>query len=84
MSAIAASQGESFTEQDWESIMAVSLDHAMWFHRPVRADDWVLLDLAGQGQNQARGLATGSAFMPDRTHVATIAQECLIRDRRKR
>ena len=72
-------------EAEWdEIIMGVSLDHAMWFHRPVRADRWVLLDLAGQGLIRTRGLATGQAFQPDGTHVATVAQECLVRDKRYR
>jgi acyl-CoA thioesterase-2 len=57
--------------------------HAMWFHRPVRADDWVLFELTGHGIIGSRGLATGPVFHPDGTHVATIAQEGLLRDRRR-
>lgn len=63
-------------------LMAASLDHAVWFHRPVRADDWILLDMHGHGMIGSRGLATGKVFMPDGTHVATIAQEGLARVRR--
>jgi acyl-CoA thioesterase-2 len=84
MAAVGASHPEELSEADWSHMMSVSLDHAIWFHRPVRADDWVLLDLAGHGLIRTRGLATGPAFMPDGTHVATIAQECLLRDRRTR
>ena len=84
MNAVAAGHPRELTEKDWEALMGVSLDHALWFHRPVRADDWVLMDLAGHGLIRTRGLATGPAFMPDGTHVATIAQECLLRDRRQR
>jgi acyl-CoA thioesterase-2 len=84
MSAVGACHPEELTEKDWEWLMGVSLDHAMWFQRPVRADDWVLMDLHGHGLIRTRGLATGPAFMPDGTHAATIAQECLLRDRRKR
>jgi len=84
MNAVAAAHPKKLTEKDWESLMGVSLDHALWFHRPVRANEWVLMDLAGHGLIRTRGLATGPAFMPDGTHVATIAQECLLRDRRRR
>jgi acyl-CoA thioesterase-2 len=65
-----------------ESIMSASLDHAMWFHRPVRADEWVLLDMTGHGVIGSRGLATGQVFTRDGTHAATIAQEGLMRRRR--
>ena len=64
---------------DHEVLMGASLDHAMWFHRPARADDWVLLDMTGHGMIGSRGLATGPVFHPDGTHVATIAQEGLLR-----
>lgn len=67
-----------------EEVMAVSLDHAVWFHRPVRADRWLLLDLEGHGFVGTRGLATGLVFDRSGTHVATIAQEGLFRDRRLR
>lgn len=68
---------------DSEELMGASLDHAMWFHRPARADDWVLLDMTGHGMIGSRGLATGPVFHPDGTHVATIAQEGLLRVKRK-
>jgi acyl-CoA thioesterase-2 len=69
---------------DSEELMGASLDHAMWFHRPARADDWVLLDMTGHGMIGSRGLATGPVFHPDGTHVATIAQEGLLRVKRKK
>ncbi|MCB1742756.1 MAG: thioesterase family protein, partial [Gammaproteobacteria bacterium] len=59
--------------------MSASLDHAMWFHRPLRCDQWLLLDMDGHGIIDNRGLATGLAFSTDGTHVATIAQEGLLR-----
>ncbi len=59
--------------------MGVSIDHAVWFHRPVRADDWLLLDFTGHGLIRTRGLATGLVFDRTGTHVATIAQEGLLR-----
>jgi len=63
--------------------MGVSIDHAVWFHRPVRADDWLLLDFGGHGLIRTRGLATGLVFDRAGTHVATIAQEGLLRVRKK-
>lgn len=80
-----AAIGDAYPEElPEEEVMAVSLDHAVWFHRAVRADDWLLIDLEGHGFVGARGLATGLVFAPDRTHVATIAQEGLFRDRWRR
>jgi len=64
--------------EDWGG-MAASLDHAVWFHRPLRADQWVLIDQTGHGMVGNRGLATGTVFSPDGTHIATIAQEGLLR-----
>ena len=84
--AIGASSPELIPEgSTWEeSIMAASLDHAMWFHRPTRADAWVLLDMAGHGLIGTRGLATGQVFDADGIHVVTIAQEGLLRRRQRR
>lgn len=68
-------------DEDWDqTYMTASLDHAMWFHRPARADDWVLFDLDGHGILRTRGLATGHVFTADGQHIATIAQEGLIRE----
>jgi acyl-CoA thioesterase-2 len=65
------------------AFMSASLDHAMWFHRLTRPDDWLLLDMHGHGVIRSRGLATGQLFRADGTHVATIAQEGLLRERRR-
>jgi acyl-CoA thioesterase II len=64
------------------NIMGASLDHAVWFHRPVRLDDWVLYDLRPLSNAGSRGLVQGTFH--DRDHVlgATVAQEALIRPRR--
>lgn len=68
-------------EEQWhDTYMTASLDHAMWFHRPARADDWLLLDLDGHGIIRTRGLSTGHVFTGDGQHIATIAQEALIRE----
>lgn len=78
MGAIIAS-GASRTIPQEEGWMGVSLDHAVWFHRPVRSDDWLLFDFSGHGVIRTRGLATGLVFDRAGTHVATIAQEGLLR-----
>lgn len=57
----------------------VSLDHAMWFHRPFRADEWLLYDMRSPNAAGARGLAEGRVFAEDGTLVATVVQEGLIR-----
>ncbi len=61
-----------------------SLDHTIWFHRPLRADEWHLYDFTCHGFVGARGLAVGHVFAADGTHVATVAQEVLMRDARQR
>ncbi len=68
---------------DHEGLMGASLDHAMWFHRRARADDWMLLDMTAHGMIGSRGLATGPVFHPDGTHIATIAQEGLLRVKKR-
>ena len=66
-----------------KSIMAASLDHAMWFHRPCRADDWLLYSQDSPSSSGARGFARGLIFARDGTLVASVAQEGLIRERRE-
>lgn len=61
--------------------VGASLDHAIWFHRPGRHDDWILHDFRGQGVVGARGLALGQLFGQSGTHLATVAQEILLRER---
>jgi len=56
-----------------------SLDHAMWFHRPARADDWVLYTQSSPSGQNGRGLGLGRMFAADGTMVATVAQEGMIR-----
>lgn len=67
---------------DWERLMTASLDHAIWFHRPLRADEWLLVDLRGHGVANARGMAKARVFDRDGVHVASVAQEGLVRVRR--
>jgi len=60
-----------------------SLDHAIWFYRPVRSHDWHLHDFSCRGLVNARGLSSGSVFDRAGRHVATVSQEVLIRPLRK-
>ncbi|MGY6502095.1 MAG: acyl-CoA thioesterase [Acidimicrobiales bacterium] len=56
-----------------------SLDHAVWFHRPFRADDWLLFSVDPLTNHGARGLARGSFHTTDGVLVASFVQECLLR-----
>jgi len=56
-----------------------SLDHAMWFHRPFRVDEWLLYALESPNASGARGLARGLIFREDGALVATVAQEGVMR-----
>ena len=62
-------------------VQAASLDHTIWFHRPFRADEWLLYDQVSPSASGGRGLALGRLFTQDRALVATVAQEGLIRPR---
>jgi acyl-CoA thioesterase-2 len=65
-----------------KSIMAASLDHALWFHRPFRADEWLLYAQDSPNLAGARGFGRGLIFTRDGTLVASVAQEGLLRERR--
>jgi acyl-CoA thioesterase-2 len=67
-----------------KTIMAASLDHALWFHRPFRADDWLLYAQDSPNMSGARGFSRGQIFASDGTLVASVAQEGLVRERRPR
>ena len=60
-------------------LMMASIDHALWFHRPVRVDDWLLYVQDSPSASGARGFARGSIFARDGTLVASVAQEGLMR-----
>lgn len=59
--------------------IGASLDHAMWFHRPARADEWLLFSVEPVSNFGARGLARGTMHRADGVLVASIAQEALLR-----
>jgi acyl-CoA thioesterase-2 len=60
-------------------LFMASLDHAMWFHRPFRADDWLLYVQDSPSASGGRGLSRGLVFTREGTLVATVMQEGLIR-----
>ena len=60
-------------------VQPASLDHTIWFHRELQADEWLLYDQTSPSASGARGLSTARVFTADGTLVATVAQEGLIR-----
>ena len=61
--------------------LVASLDHAVWFHRPFRADEWWLYDQVSPSASGGRGLVLARVFTQDGTLVASVAQEALLRRR---
>ena len=61
------------------NVMSASLDHAMWFHRPFRADEWMLYSTDSPSASNARGFNRGSVYTEDGTLVASAVQEGLMR-----
>ena len=74
----ASTVGDEFHQR----FFSASLDHAIWFHRPFRADEWHAQVFTCHGLMASRGLSIGYVFTPDGTHVATISQEVLFRELR--
>jgi acyl-CoA thioesterase-2 len=62
-----------------KNVMAASLDHAVWFHHPIRFDDWMLYTSVSPISHAARGLIFGSIYRKDGVQLASVAQEALIR-----
>ncbi|MGH3369409.1 MAG: acyl-CoA thioesterase [Nocardioidaceae bacterium] len=62
-------------------LQSASLDHTIWFHRPFRADEWLLYDQVSPSASGGRGLGIGRLFTEDGRLVASVAQEGLIRRR---
>ena len=61
-------------------LMTASLDHAMWFHRPFRFDEWILFEQDSPAAGGARGFNRGSMFTEAGLLIASVAQEGLIRE----
>ena len=68
--------GVSFIQNNMQ---AASLDHAMWFHRDFRIDEWLLYEMDGPNASASRGMNFGRIFAQDGRLVATVAQEGLMR-----
>ena len=64
------------------SLMLASLDHALWFHRPFRADEWLLYAQDSPNSGSARAFCRGAFYTRDGQLVASTAQEGLVRERR--
>jgi acyl-CoA thioesterase II len=64
------------------SLIMATIDHAMWFHRPLRVDDWLLCAMESPSASGARGFARASIFARDGRLVASAAQEGLLRPRK--
>lgn len=62
-------------------MQVASLDHALWFHRPLRLDDWLLYDMDSPSASSGRGFNRGMLFDRDGVLVASVVQEALIRQR---
>lgn len=80
--AVRAARARAETVPD-DELQAISLDHTIWFHRPLRADQWHLHDFSCHHLFGGRGLAIGHVFDAKGLHVATVAQEVLLRPRRR-
>jgi acyl-CoA thioesterase-2 len=65
------------------AVVMASIDHAMWFHRPLRVDDWLLYAMDSPSASGARGFARASVFARDGRLVASTAQEGLVRMRKE-
>lgn len=60
-------------------LSGASLDHALWLHRPVSANEWLLFSVGPASNSSARGLATGTLHTADGTLAASLTQEALLR-----
>ena len=62
----------------YSDVSLASLDHAMWFHRPFRADEWMLYDQESPSASEGRGFATGRIYRADGALAVSVAQEGLV------
>ena len=67
---------------DYRKIQMASLDHAMWFHRPFRVDEWLLYSIDSPSASGARGFTRGNIFDREGKLVASVVQEGLLREQR--
>jgi acyl-CoA thioesterase II len=78
LDSVLLAQGVAWDESD---VTGASLDHAMWFHGPFRADEWLLYVQEAPASSYARGLARGHLFRRDGRLVVSVVQEGLVRVR---
>ena len=71
--------GVSFAQK---GMQVTSLDHAIWFHRPFRVDDWLLYDMDSPSASSGRGFNRGNIYNQNGELVASVCQEALIRQRK--
>lgn len=76
LSTAAMPLGVSFIQKE---MLAASLDHALWIHRPFRVDEWLLYRMSSSNMANARGLSRGEIFSRDGRLVASVMQEGLLR-----
>ena len=76
LEAVLRRHGVTWTDR---RLRPASLDHAMWFHRPARVDDWILYTQESPSASGGRGLGIGRMFARDGALVATVAQEGMLR-----
>jgi acyl-CoA thioesterase-2 len=69
-------------EASFGNVQLASLDHAMWFHRNFRWDDWVLYAIDSPSSSNARGFTRGNIFTKDGRLIASVVQEGLVRPKR--
>jgi acyl-CoA thioesterase II len=74
-----AARANGFSYNSQSIGMMASLDHSMWFHKPARADEWLLYDMHSPRTNNGRGVAFGRIYTRDGILIATTAQEGVIR-----
>jgi acyl-CoA thioesterase-2 len=72
--------GVSYAQKEMQ---VASLDHAVWFHRPFRIDEWLLYDMDSPSASQGRGLNRGNIYNQQGELVASVCQEALIRKKTK-
>ena len=62
------------------NLQSASLDHAMWFHKPFRFDEWILFEQDSPAAGGARGFNRGAMYTEDGQLIASVAQEGLLRE----
>jgi acyl-CoA thioesterase II len=63
----------------WDRVMAASLDHAVWFHRPAKVDGWLFYDLHSLSLSGSRGVTRGVMHDSTGRLCASVTQEALVR-----